>query len=35
MYGGSANGKNAGEYLKIEILDGLLVGGASLKPEFG
>ncbi len=34
LYGGSANGKNAGDYLKIPTLDGLLIGGASLKPEF-
>lgn len=34
LYGGSANGKNASEYLSITSVDGLLVGGASLKPEF-
>jgi triosephosphate isomerase (TIM) len=34
LYGGSANGKNATDYLKIRTLDGLLIGGASLKPEF-
>lgn len=34
LYGGSANGKNAQEYLSIPSVDGLLVGGASLKPEF-
>lgn len=34
MYGGSANGKNAHDYLNINSVDGLLVGGASLKPEF-
>lgn len=34
LYGGSANGKNAKEYLSINSVDGLLVGGASLKPEF-
>jgi triosephosphate isomerase len=34
LYGGSANGKNATDYLKIRSLDGLLIGGASLKPEF-
>ena len=34
IYGGSANGKNAKEYIGIESVDGLLVGGASLKPEF-
>lgn len=35
IYGGSANGKNAKDYLSITSVDGLLVGGASLKPEFG
>lgn len=34
LYGGSANGKNASDYLKIQSIDGLLIGGASLKPEF-
>ena len=34
LYGGSANGKNASAYLKIQSIDGLLIGGASLKPEF-
>ena len=34
LYGGSANGKNAKEYLSIRSLDGLLIGGAALKPEF-
>ena len=34
LYGGSANAKNAPDYLKIRSLDGLLIGGASLKPEF-
>lgn len=34
LYGGSANGKNAADYLKIRSVDGLLIGGASLKPEF-
>lgn len=34
LYGGSANGKNAKDYLSIPTVDGLLVGGASLKPEF-
>ena len=34
IYGGSANGKNAKDYLSIQSVDGLLVGGASLKPEF-
>lgn len=32
LYGGSANGKNAKDYLKITSVDGLLIGGASLKP---
>lgn len=34
IYGGSANKANAAEYLAIQSVDGLLVGGASLKPEF-
>jgi triosephosphate isomerase len=34
LYGGSANGKNAAEYLNIRSIDGLLIGGAALKPEF-
>lgn len=34
LYGGSANGKNAKDYLNIQSVDGLLIGGASLKPEF-
>lgn len=35
LYGGSVNAHNASEYLKIDGVDGLLVGGASLKaPEF-
>lgn len=34
IYGGSANKSNAAEYLAIKSVDGLLVGGASLKPEF-
>lgn len=32
IYGGSANKSNAAEYLAIQSVDGLLVGGASLKP---
>lgn len=32
LYGGSATAKNAGDYLKIQSVDGLLVGGAALKP---
>lgn len=34
IYGGSANKSNAAEYMAIQSVDGLLVGGASLKPEF-
>lgn len=34
QYGGSANSKNAGELLNMLNIDGLLVGGASLKEEF-
>lgn len=34
IYGGSANKSNAAEYLAIQSVDGLLVGGAALKPEF-
>lgn len=34
QYGGSANGKNAKELLGQSNIDGLLVGGASLKEEF-
>lgn len=35
LYGGSVNGQNAASYLAIPSVDGLLVGGASLKaPEF-
>lgn len=34
QYGGSANGKNANELLNMPNIDGLLVGGASLKEEF-
>jgi triosephosphate isomerase (TIM) len=34
LYGESANGKNAKDYLSIRSVDGLLIGGASLKPEF-
>ncbi|MBI2626008.1 MAG: triose-phosphate isomerase [Candidatus Nealsonbacteria bacterium] len=32
LYGGSVNSQNAGEYVKDAGFDGLLVGGASLKP---
>lgn len=34
MYGGSVNGGNAATLAKEEDIDGFLVGGASLKPEF-
>merc|ERR1712141_646927 len=34
LYGGSVNGKNCRELAKKEDVDGFLVGGASLKPEF-
>ncbi len=34
LYGGSVNGKNAKELFSMENIDGGLVGGASLKPEF-
>ncbi|KAI9637343.1 Triosephosphate isomerase [Dioszegia hungarica] len=34
IYGGSVNGKNCRELAKSEDIDGFLVGGASLKPEF-
>jgi len=34
QYGGSSNGKNAAELSAMEDIDGFLVGGASLKPEF-
>lgn len=30
LYGGSTNGANAGEFLSVSDLDGLLIGGASL-----
>ncbi len=33
LYGGSANEQNAKELLQQEDIDGLLVGGASLKPD--
>lgn len=35
QYGGSANAKNVGELISQKDIDGFLVGGASLKPEFG
>merc|ERR1719482_1670419 len=34
QYGGSANAANAGDLSKQPDVDGFLVGGASLKPEF-
>jgi len=34
QYGGSVNGKNCAELAALEDIDGFLVGGASLKPEF-
>ncbi|KAK3692892.1 Triosephosphate isomerase [Podospora appendiculata] len=34
LYGGSVNGKNCKELAHEEDIDGFLVGGASLKPEF-
>ncbi len=33
LYGGSVDGANATQYLALPDVDGLLVGGASLKPE--
>lgn len=35
IYGGSVNGGNCKELAKENDIDGFLVGGASLKPEFG
>ena len=34
MYVGSVNGKNCRELAQQKDVDGFLVGGASLKPEF-
>lgn len=34
IYGGSVNGKNCADLMKGNDIDGFLVGGASLKPEF-
>ena len=34
IYGGSVNQKNCDELIKVKNVDGFLVGGASLKPEF-
>jgi triosephosphate isomerase len=33
LYGGSVKSENSGEYIKNALANGLLVGGASLKPE--
>ena len=33
LYGGSVNGQNASDILNLPHVDGLLVGGASLKPD--
>lgn len=33
LYGGSVKAENAPEIIKLENVDGLLVGGASLKAE--
>ena len=35
QYGGSANAGNVAELIAQPDIDGFLVGGASLKPEFG
>lgn len=34
IYGGSVTGANAKELAKEKDIDGFLVGGASIKPEF-
>ena len=34
IYGGSVKASNAGELIACSNIDGFLVGGASLKPEF-
>lgn len=34
IYGGSVNRENAADFLKQESIDGVLVGGASIRPEF-
>jgi len=34
IYGGSVNGKNCGTLIQCPDIDGFLVGGAALKPEF-
>lgn len=35
QYGGSMNAANAAELLAMPDIDGGLIGGASLKPDFG
>ena len=35
QYGGSMNASNAAELLSKDDIDGGLIGGASLKPDFG
>jgi triosephosphate isomerase len=34
IYGGSVTDKNCGSLVKVENVDGFLVGGASLKKDF-
>lgn len=34
IYGGSVTASNCGELAELPDVDGFLVGGASLKPEF-
>lgn len=34
LYGGSVNKNNAGEYLKSDKIDGFIIGGASLDPQY-
>ena len=34
LYGGSVNAGNAADLISLPNVDGFLVGGASLKPEF-
>ena len=33
LYGGSVNPKNASDIMNLEYVDGVLVGGASLKAD--
>jgi triosephosphate isomerase len=33
LYGGSVNGGNAADYVQLDVIDGALVGGASLKAD--